>query len=267
MEYDSEYVDLSRKDCYRENLDKVDAILTRINSAPNYRKERIDWDYLCNVSDDKHNAAYYIMNISILLINEGYTTYQRWKDKMLRFFSFLNEYNYSYCSDKELQTIVDGAWNSYLLVGFKGEAVWYKALKKLPLYKRWIMDPITTRLVGWIAFIMQAALVICVDFIFIAYITIALIISIMLAKRKVYGLGFIYTLSMISFNYIMEAFNLSFKNGSLIAMHDIQLYMLNYSYIGFFLCFLILYMNRQNTALLERARKNELIKYINIHGI
>lgn len=260
MEYDSDFVRIKNKKVFQENIKKIDNILTRTNSQPDYKKTRIDWNYLCDVTDEnRYSAAYYVMGIALGIIDEGYITFPKWEDRMLRFLSFLNEYNYSYCSDKELQTIVDGAWNSYLFVGFKGEAVWYKAWKKLPFYKRWIINCTITKLVGWIALIMQAILALCVDFIFMFYIIIALIISTLLEQRKVYGSDFIYPLSMMFFNYIIQAFDFSIKNDFIFTLPHIQLLILNYSYVVFFLCILIFYINRHNKASFERASENELI--------
>lgn len=244
-----------------KNIECIDSIFKRINSTPGLRKECIDWNYLCYIEDKEHTAAYYVMQIALALINEGYKTYPDWKNKMLEIFNFLNKYPYSYCSEKELQTIVDGAWNSYIHSGINSETIWYKAWKKLPFYKKWIMNFTSTRIAGWTAFMCQTILAISVDFIFLFYISIALIIS-LYDQRKDYSLDFVFPLSMIFFNYIIQTFGFSFENGYnfFILMHEIQLYILNYSYIVLFLCFLIFYVNRHNATSFKKARRDKLIR-------
>lgn len=260
MEYDSDFVNIKNKKCYLDNIEKINAILTRISSKPMLKKESIDWEYLCFITDEEYNAAYYVIKIARSLIDDGYITYPLWKDKMLRFLSFLDKYPYFYCSESNLQTIIDGAWNSYICIGFNGETLWYKAWKKLPFYKKCIINFDIIRVSGWMTFIVQFLLAICIDPIFFSYISIAFIITYFIEYKKRYGLYFMFPISIMLFNYIINQYDLYWGSRYLIALQSIRTSMFDYSYLVLSILSLLFYVNRHNVASFERAKRNKLIR-------
>lgn len=246
-------------DTLQESVDRIKSIFHRISTSDGVitRKEKIDWNYLSYIEDEKSgfSASYYVMKIGVALLDEGYISYDRWKNKMFSELYFLNNYPHSYCTEIELQNIVDGAWNSY----YYGETIWYKAWKRMPFSKRMLINFNVTKIAGWGCFISQLLLGIICEYVYFFYLSILILIAAIFQHKKV-EICYLYPLSQLIFN-IMVILN-DYTIGGLLLFNDhgIKVSVFWVANLIIVLGFIVFYINRHNLASFNVARGNGLIK-------
>lgn len=246
-------------DTLKESVDRIKSIFHRISTSDSVitRKEKIDWNYLSYIEDEKSgfSASYYVMKIGVALLDEGYISYDKWKNKMFSELYFLNNYPHSYCTEIELQNIVDGAWNSY----YYGETIWYKAWKRMPFSKRMLINFNVTKIAGWGCLISQLLLSISCEFVYFFYLSVLLLIATIFQHKKV-EIYYLYPLSQLIFNIVVNLNDYSIGGPSLFIDSSIKTTVFLSANLIIAISFFVFYINRHNLASFYSARQNELIR-------
>ena len=86
---------------------------------------------------------------------------------------FINQYNCLQCGEKEIQGIIDTAWNSVYLAK---KTLYEIAFKKRTFFERLITSDTSSKIAGSVCLLIQAALVLNLSVMFSYYIAILILL-------------------------------------------------------------------------------------------
>lgn len=181
-------------------------------------KIKLNWEILCDLYEmpkkkptygyeDReypNSVAYYIMKLGYsLVVEEKYVDYPKWKNVMRSKLSFLKDYLYSHCDDKDIDYIIDCVWNSEIY----GRSISDLAYLKNSLIKRFLLHRFTIKISYYTILLVEVLLLlfVSIDYIFC--------VSFFITLKSVYIYRYnnddkkvineaVYPILLIVFNYI-----------------------------------------------------------------